>query len=223
MHYLPLEKSSVLRYLGYKRRQELTEEISQLIDELMLEVQEVSKARYTYQIFDIHANYQKNVIEILGTDFVIPGKNAFNHLKNADKVALFAATLGIEIERKTQIYERIDLTKGLILDSCAVEYVETVIELAEVDIKKQMPEYTLNRRYSPGYGDVPLSIQGDFLRVCGADRKLGITLTNTNLMIPRKSVTAFVGLFKDEALALPKRQDDNLLTNDMVSHAKMRL
>ena len=42
MQYLPLEKSEVLRYLGYRRKQELTLDISALVDEMIMEVQNVS-------------------------------------------------------------------------------------------------------------------------------------------------------------------------------------
>lgn len=223
MQYLPLSKSEVLRYLGYRRKQELTVAISQIIDELMQEVQEISKARYTYQVFDMLIESEQETIKIVGTDFVIPGKDAYNHLKNAEKIVLYAGTLGLEIERKTRIYEAIDLTKGFIIDACAVEYIEKVLDLAEVDVNNQYSNYFLNRRFSPGYGDVPLNIQGDFLRVIGADKKLGLTLTDTNLMVPRKSVTAFAGLFKSEKVARPRWKRPNNLTAEMVNRAKMKL
>lgn len=223
MQYLPMVKSEVLRYLGYRRKQELTPELSKIIDELMREVQEVSKARYTYQVFDLIVEPENEVIQIAGTGFIIPGKNAYNHLKNADKVVLYAGTLGLEIERKTRIYEAIELTKGFILDACAVEYIEKVMDLAEVDVSFHFPDYYLNRRFSPGYGDVPLSIQGDFIQVCGADKKLGLTLTENHLMIPRKSVTAFAGLFKNEQLARPKWKSPADMTEATVRNSKMKL
>ena len=49
-------------------------------------------------------------------------------------------------------------------------------------------------RYSPGYGDLPLSVQPDFLAALDAQKTLGITLTETFLMIPSKSVTAIIGI-----------------------------
>ena len=223
MQYLPLSKKEVLRYLGYRRKHELTPELSKMIDELMQEVQECAKARYTYQVFDLAVNLENEEITVIGTDFHIPGNNAYHHLKNAEKIVLYAGTLGLEIERKIRIYEAIELTKGFILDACAVDYIEKVLDLAEVYVSHQYPDYYLNRRFSPGYGDVPLSIQDGFLRVCGADKKLGITLTDTNLMIPRKSVTAFAGLFKSEQLARPRWKSPENLSIEMVKDAKMKL
>ena len=60
----------------------------------------------------------------MGTDLILEGKAIYNHLKNANKVALLAATLGIEVERQIRKYELTDMSKSLILDACCVEYIE---------------------------------------------------------------------------------------------------
>ncbi|MBR3258643.1 MAG: vitamin B12 dependent methionine synthase, partial [Eggerthellaceae bacterium] len=46
----------------------------------------------------------------------------------------------------------------------------------------------------PGYGDLPLEVQPDLLGLLDASRRLGITLSDSLLMSPTKSVTAIVGL-----------------------------
>ena len=51
-------------------------------------------------------------------------------------------------------------------------------------------------RFSPGYGDLPLSLQPEVIRATGADRRLGITLSSSLLMTPKKSVTAIKGIIK---------------------------
>ena len=56
-----------------------------------------------------------------------------------------------------------------------------------------------NWRYSPGYGDLPLALQPEIVRVLAADKRLGMVATESNLLIPAKSVTAFVGLFDADA------------------------
>ncbi|MDR1568277.1 MAG: methionine synthase [Streptococcaceae bacterium] len=195
MEDLFLDKREVLRYLGYRKKQALTPEISQLIDEEMLEIKEVAKARYTYQVYDIEPDYATRAIKVLDTTLVLSGENAFSRLYQAEKVALFAGTLGIEVDRRLAMYARSDVTRGLILDACAVEYIEKVMDVAERKAVERFEGWRVNRRFSPGYGDLPLAIQGEFLAACRAERVLGIQLTSAHLMIPRKSVTAFVGLF----------------------------
>ena len=64
----------------------------------------------------------------------------------------------------------------------------------------------LNRRFSPGYGDLPIETQAKFLAVTDATKRVGINLSDSFLMIPRKSVTAIIGLFTDGKLARPRRK-----------------
>ncbi|GFH40279.1 methionine synthase [Pseudolactococcus insecticola] len=223
MQYLPLEKAEVLRYLGYKRKQELTSDVSDLVDDLMLEVQEKSHARYLYQAYDFTLDEENLAVHLTGTDLVLQSKNIYNHLKNAKKVVLLASTLGIEIERQIRLYELSEMTKAFVLDSCCVDYIEKVCDLAEVDIADRFSDYTLNRRFSPGYGDLSLDIQPQFLKTLAADRKLGLTLTDTNLMVPRKSVTAIMGLFDDPKIARPRRKEPDDLTVEMVRNAHFNI
>ncbi len=45
------------------------------------------------------------------------------------------------------------MSKALILDACCVEYIETICDLAESEIEKEVinEHLILNRRFSPGY------------------------------------------------------------------------
>lgn len=204
---MELSKKEVLRYLGYRRKQELTLEIDGAIDQLMVEVQTISHPRYAFRIFDCVPDEKEQSIIVIGTDLVLKSKSIYSHLKYAKKVALLAATLGIEVERQIRRYELTEMSKALILDSCCTEYIEKICDLAECEIEKEVSsqDLVLNRRFSPGYGDLPLGIQSEFLGVLEADRRLGINLSENLLMIPRKSVSAVIGLFDDEKLAKPKR------------------
>ncbi|MDR0921023.1 MAG: methionine synthase [Lactobacillales bacterium] len=221
---LPLEKSEVLRYLGYRRKQELTVPVEKMVNELMLEVQQVSHPRYSYKIFDVRVDEENQAIQVGDTELLLTGKHIYSHLKNAEQVVLLAATLGIEVERQTRLYEMTDMTKAFILDACCVEYIEKICDLAECDIDEMVGEdWTLNRRFSPGYGDLPLSVQPDFLRIMEADKKLGLHLTDTLLMVPRKSVTAIIGLFSEAKMARPRRKAPENLSAEMAKTYGFRI
>ncbi|XOQ37987.1 MAG: AdoMet activation domain-containing protein [Lactococcus sp.] len=223
MQYLPLEKSEVLRYLGYRRKQELTPAISTLVDEMMREVQDVSNARYLYQAYDFTLDETNQAIYLTNTDLVLQSKQLYNHLKHAKQVVLLAATLGIEVERQVRRYELSELTKAFVLDAACVTYIEKICDLAEVDIDTQFSDRVLNRRFSPGYGDLSLEVQPQFLKTLGADRQLGLTLTENYLMIPRKSITAILGLFEDEKVARPRRKPPQDLTVEMVKNGNFNV
>ncbi|MBR2764177.1 MAG: methionine synthase [Pseudolactococcus laudensis] len=223
MQYLPLEKSEVLRYLGYRRKQELTPDISALVDEMIMEVQNVSNARYLYQAYDFTLDEANHAIHLTNTDLVLQSKQLYSHLKHAKQVVLLAATLGIEVERQVRLYELSEMTKAFVLDAACVDYIEKICDLAEVDIDSQFTDSVLNRRFSPGYGDLSLEVQPQFLKTLGADRQLGLTLTENYLMIPRKSVTAILGLFEDDKLARPRRKPPQDLTMDMVRNGNFNV
>lgn len=201
---LPLEKREVLRYLGYKRRHELTSDIDQMVEDAMVEVQTKSAARYHYQFFDIEKTADQKIY-VLGTDLELTGKDIWRHLAKAEKVALLAVTLGTEIEQVIRRYEITELTRGLVLDAACTEYIEKVCDLAQTDIAQNAEKlgFAINQRFSPGYGDLPLSLQPTFLNSLQAGQRLGITVTADFLMIPRKSVTAVIGLFADQKDARP--------------------
>lgn len=203
-----LDKKEILRYLGYRSKQELTTEMDAQILQLMEEIKHVAVPRYTFLIFPCRSNETEKSIQVVGTDLILEGKAIYNHLKNANKVALLAATLGIEVERQIRKYELTDMSKALILDACCVEYIEKICDLAECEIEKEVinEHLVLNRRFSPGYGDLPIETQAKFLAVTDATKRVGINLNDSFLMIPRKSVTAIIGLFTDEKLARPRRK-----------------
>lgn len=204
---MELNRREILRYLGYKRKQELTSKVEAELEQMMAEVQQIAQPRYTYRIFQCQGDAGSKMIKVQGTDLALSGKSIYHHLKNAQSVAMLAATLGIEVERQIRKYELTAMSKALILDACCTAYIEQICDLAECEIEEAVAgKYTLNRRFSPGYGDLPMDVQPDLLAVLEADRRLGINLSESMLMMPRKSVSAVIGLFEDEKLARPRRK-----------------
>ena len=71
---------------------------------------------------------------------------------------------------------------------------DKIIETARKEAEEE--GYFLRPRFSPGYGDFPLEFQrniGDLLQMA---KNIGITLTDSLLMMPSKSVTAVIGCSK---------------------------
>jgi hypothetical protein len=203
MSELPLRQAEILRYLGYRRKMTLTAETSALIDDVIAETLAVAKPRFTWRISPL----EECATGVLVPDVALnlPGKSIQAHLAGATQVALLAATLGTEVERFIRRYEITDMARAQIMDAVCVEYIETICDLAQVVLAAELPMgVTQNRRFSPGYGDLPLAVQPDFLAALDAPRKLGLALTDTMLMIPRKSVTAVIGLFTADKLARPR-------------------
>jgi cobalamin-dependent methionine synthase I len=69
--------------------------------------------------------------------------------------------------------------------------VEAAADEAE---KRILGEGKHRARFSPGYADLPLSFTEEILRLTNAKRLMGITLSDTFLATPSKTVTAIIGL-----------------------------
>lgn len=190
---LKIDRQEVLRYLGY-RGQKIDHNINEMIDVCRKEVQDVISPRAVYEYRKISSTDRG--IEIDGTNLILCGRDIAEHLKNSKECVLMAVTLGNDIEKKTRLYEKSNLTKALIIDACATTAVEEVCDIIEEKVRKEAESRGMNItfRYSPGYGDLPLDIQNNFLRVLDAQKKIGLTVSENNLLFPRKSVTAIIGI-----------------------------
>ena len=86
------------------------------------------------------------------------------------------------------------MLRALALDCCAAAAVEEVCDQIEGELQGQFPGCFFPFRYSPGYGDLPLSLQGPLLALLDAPRKIGLCASAAHILTPRKSVTAILGV-----------------------------
>ncbi|SCW31577.1 Vitamin B12 dependent methionine synthase, activation domain [Ruminococcaceae bacterium YRB3002] len=109
-------------------------------------------------------------------------------IEGSREVIVFAATVGLEFDRLIGRFKRTSPSKALILQALGAERVEALCDLfcSEFDGRTS--------RYSPGYGDMPLESQKDVFELLRPESKIGISLNESLLMTPSKSVTAIFGL-----------------------------
>ena len=190
---LGINKEEVLRYLGYKG-QDIDENLINTIEECREEIKKIIRPRVVYSYNNIKSS--DDGVEVINTNLILKGKDIKEHLKNSTECVLMAVTLGNEVEKRTRLYEKTNLTKALILDACATTAVEEVCDIVENSVKEKatLSGMDITFRYSPGYGDLPLDVQNSFLRTLDAGKKIGLTVSENNLLFPRKSVTAIIGI-----------------------------
>ena len=85
-------------------------------------------------------------------------------------------------------------------ERCRLEWPDEVRQLSHPELQGQALECgkRCRPRFSPGYGDFPLECQPGLFRLLGVQRNIGVTLTDSLLMLPTKSVTAVIGLCDGE-------------------------
>lgn len=113
------------------------------------------------------------------------------NLEGCGKAVLFAATVGAGIDRLIRRYEKVQPELGLMLQGLGAERVESLCDTFNADVTRVA---ATKRRFSPGYGDLPIEVQKEFLTLLEAEKRLGITLSESCLMAPSKSVTAIIGI-----------------------------
>lgn len=188
-----INKDEVLRYLGYKN-QVIDDNLIDLVDECIKLTLTTINPRYIYIKHTLDLN--NDTLRIEGSRCVLEGRDIEALLKNSSECILSVATLGVEIEKLIKIFAYKDMTKSLILDACATTAIEAVCDLIEINIKSELKDSKENitYRYSPGYGDLPIEANKLILDILDAQKNIGLTITNHNLLIPRKSVVAIMGV-----------------------------
>ena len=124
----------------------------------------------------------------------VQSRDIAKNLCGCSEAFVFAVTLGHGAERLLSKMSHLSAADFFVYDAVGSAFAESVCDEAEKMIKKNLK---CRPRFSPGYGDFPLSVQRDVLSLVNAERLIGITLTDTNLMLPQKSITALLGIRED--------------------------
>lgn len=173
-------KKEALRYLGYKGNPD--EQTEKLLEQAEKALETAVKPSFCWRVFDKSE-----------CGHILIGDDIKKHLAGSEKIILFAATLGISAARLIRAAEISNMAYAVVLDAYASALIEDYCDKCEEEMKeKSGGSYTW--RYSPGYGDYPISLQGEFIRILSADKHIGLTATENHILIPGKSVTAIIGI-----------------------------
>ena len=122
----------------------------------------------------------------------------FTNLKGCGKIVLFAATVGHEMDRLIKKQSLLSPAKSVCLQAIGSERVESLCDTLNAELKEQYKKqgFLLKPRFSPGYGDLTLSLQREIMPALDCAKLLGISLGENLMMSPSKSVTAIIGVYK---------------------------
>ncbi len=171
----------ILRYLGIEETA-LTPELAERIERIKEEI--ISSCNPKSVFYEINSIERFNSLSLS------------KHLSGCERYFIFAATLGVKADFIIRRYSGIDITNAAIAQAAASSYIEQFCD-SEMEAFEKNGLF-FKPRFSPGYGDFDISYQKYILDTINASKKIGITLTEGNMMIPEKSVTAVLGLTKDK-------------------------
>jgi len=189
-------------YLGYKKANPPDQEVYELIKAACRQLFEIISPKATYDCFDLKIEAAQNKTEkknqkakISFADLSFYSESLGRNLKDCKKVFLAAVTIGPQVDALIRRTQSIDSVKASLLQAAGAMFAEKTITYVNEEIKKiaGKENTSCKPRFSPGYGDVDLVIQKDFFRLLPC-AKIGLSLMDTLIMSPEKSITAFIGM-----------------------------
>ncbi|MDM8002654.1 MAG: vitamin B12 dependent-methionine synthase activation domain-containing protein [Bacteroidota bacterium] len=175
---------------------EAPEPVTELIRELSEELVHSGEARAEYIIFDsVRCDRVRRTVEIEGIEFDVK-PIIFSQVKEAAAAALFICTAGPEVgERSRRSMSGGDLLRGYVYDVIGSEVAENAAERMQDSLRAAAAATGMNitNRFSPGYCGWDVAEQHKLFSFF-PDNFCGITLTDSALMNPVKSVSGIIGL-----------------------------
>lgn len=199
--------NEVYRYAGIFGKGNFSpdDQLSKLTEDAVKEIAETMNCRGIYIRFPLTVT-ESDQITYDGKslyDISFGNVNFSSHflglnLQDCNAIYLFAATLGPAVDKAIQKASRINPAKAVMLQASGAMYIEKYCDclmdyLSEAERKEGN---ILCPRFSPGYGDIPLEMQKTFFELLQCQKNLALTLNNSLIMSPEKSVTAFIGIKK---------------------------
>ena len=189
---LKIDAEETRRYAGLRNAGNFDDKtISDVCEDAIL----LLDVRGIWKVYDYDC--EKNLV-LSDPIFEIKGDSIKKHLSGCEKVACMALTVGEKIERSvTEEFRKGGYVYSMILDAAATAAVEQAADAMEkvIALEAAKESYKMLWRYSPGYGDWALTEQKNFFKITDA-KEIGMRLSPAMMLIPRKSVTAIIGLKK---------------------------
>lgn len=192
-----LNRREIYRYLGY-RGAVPDETVRQMTEEVIAEMMAVIAPRHIYRIFDCRTEGGR--ITLRSEDkgaavLTVRSEKLAVNLERCEKAALMAATIGGGADKLLGRYEVLSMAKASAAQACGAACIEAYCNVLQRRMQRQASGqgFFLRPRFSPGYGDLALETQREIFGVLECTKRIGLTLTDSLLMYPTKSVTAFIG------------------------------
>ena len=185
----PVSRAQILRYMGCR---ETTPEVEALIDRALSVAEGALSYSVCYAEYDVHWEGETADLTFIKTD----SRDLAKSIRGCDKILLFAATVGLGLDRLILRYGKCEPSLALGLQALGAERIEALCDAFchELSIEYKERGYTLRPRFSAGYGDLPLRTQTKIFTALGCEKQIGLTLNAGLIMSPTKSVTAIIGI-----------------------------
>ena len=185
---IPFDEKEILRYAMLPSFAPKPEELP--LKECLEAAKGAAKCRAVWRRYPLRRNGEELDLGFARTDT----RDLRQHLEGCSEILLFACTAGAEMDRRIARAKLLSPARGLLMHAIGAQQVEGGCDRLCQRLAELFPDRQLADRFSPGYGDLPLAMQRDVMEALDCGRTVGITLTDSLLMTPSKSVTAIIGM-----------------------------
>ncbi len=203
----------VFRYLGYNVNSTPDETVKALAEKAIEKMRSIIMPQAVYDFYDLSfsepeekklaqtqneaQNETQSIPEIQFGEIKISSKYLWPLFKDCKKVCVAACTIGPQVDSLIRRTGAINSALASVMQATGAMFIEEFVDFVNSRIKSDAAQegFQTKPRYSPGYGDVPLDLQKNIFSMLPCTR-IGLSLMQTLIMAPEKSVTAFIGLKK---------------------------
>ena len=185
-----------IRYLGYGSHA-VDDHTLALVESSFAELDQIAGKRIIYRIFDV--SFKETDRLQIGKLNII-SKNLGKNLAGCQSAVILGATLGAGVDMLLRKYALTDMARVVTLQACAAAMLEEYLDECQQNIGKKLEKERLylRPRFSPGYGDFPIEHQEMILRMLDTAKTIGLTMTDSSMLTPTKSVTAVIGVSRSK-------------------------
>lgn len=190
---IKLTPDSIYKAMGYSNS--IPEILIYEVNETLSEIENYLDIKIGFKIFHqdkikINSNSIQIDAEIFNSDKIITKR-----LRNSTAIAVFVSTAGSKITNYASEIIQIDPLKSFILDTIGSETAEQACDLLEIKLNNIVSSinWKITNRYSPGYCGWLVKEQQKLFSLL-PKKFCGVSLTESSLMIPIKSVSGIIGL-----------------------------
>lgn len=192
-----IDRKEALRYMGLGRNTP-DERTLDMMEECIRETEKVMQPRNVHRRFSLKVDDDDN---ISAGGLTFHSKNLAKNLTGCGEIIFFAATLGNGVDMLMNRYNKLSIARAAVLQGVGAAAIEAYCNECQKALEEELKaeRLFLRPRFSPGYGDLPLTIQKEFLDVLAAYKTVGIILSDGGVMLPEKSVTAVMGISSENS------------------------
>ncbi len=181
-----------VRYLGFGRR-EADEATLRLVAAAFSQLERAASPRIVWRVFDLRTAGEGR-LDIGGME--VESRSLWKNMKGCCQAVVLGATLGSGVDLLMRRQSLTDMAAAVVTQACAAAMLEEYLDGEQEKIGRELEREGkyLRPRFSPGYGDFSICHQGQLLAMLEAPKRIGLSMTDSSMLTPVKSVTAVIGV-----------------------------